>query len=67
MLFDGSIVGKVISCEKNEKLVWEWRQSSWAADAISTCMLTFKEDSPGCTTLSLEQTNIPKVRTLIRN
>ena len=20
---------QIVSCEKNEKLVWEWRQSSW--------------------------------------
>jgi len=59
-LFDGSITGKVVSCEMNEKLVWEWRQSSWAAGTFSLCTLTFKEDAPGCTMLVLEQTAIPK-------
>jgi len=59
MLFDGSIVGKVLECEAESRLVWEWRQSSWPDGTASKCVLTFSEQGAGCTKVSLNHTGIP--------
>ncbi|EKX44680.1 hypothetical protein GUITHDRAFT_72003 [Guillardia theta CCMP2712] len=59
VLFDGAIVGKVLECEMNSKLVWEWRQSSWPAGVRSKCSLEFTEPGEGTCRLKLKQTGIP--------
>ena len=46
-LFDGSISGTVEECSKDQKLVWKWRQSSWAEGVFSTCNIAFTENGAG--------------------
>jgi activator of HSP90 ATPase len=46
-LFDGSISGTVEECSKDQKLVWKWRQSSWADGVFSTCNIVFTENGTG--------------------
>mmetsp|Transcript_24202 Transcript_24202/g.64839 ORF Transcript_24202/g.64839 Transcript_24202/m.64839 type:complete len:361 (+) Transcript_24202:14-1096(+) len=58
-LFDGSISGTVVDFVPEQKIVWKWRQSSWAEGVFSTCTLTFSDNGPGSTRLSVHQTGIP--------
>mmetsp|Transcript_60217 Transcript_60217/g.141819 ORF Transcript_60217/g.141819 Transcript_60217/m.141819 type:complete len:366 (-) Transcript_60217:213-1310(-) len=58
-LFDGSIVGKVVECEDEKRIVWDWRQSSWPEDCVSKAVLTFAEQNEGVTKVSLSHTGIP--------
>ncbi len=46
-LFDGSISGTVVECLRDQKLVWKWRQSSWADGVFSTCNVVFAENGTG--------------------
>jgi len=59
VLFDGSITGETVSCTQNEKLVWLWRQSSWAEGKMSTATLTFDQTAPGTTVVKLVHTGVP--------
>jgi len=61
MLYDGAVTGKLIECEPNKKLVYEWRQTSWNPSDISKCTITFEDgkDGPASTKVTLKQTGIP--------
>lgn len=59
VLFDGSITGETVSCMPHEKLVWLWRNSSWASGCMSTVTLTFDQTGPGTTLVKLVHTGVP--------
>jgi activator of HSP90 ATPase len=59
-LFNGGIQGKQIELVKNEKVVQEWRSSSWPAGVFSRVVITFSSPSDGKTVMKLVQTGIPE-------
>jgi len=61
MLFDGAVMGKLIECVPNEKLVYDWRQTAWCEGVMSKCTITFDqgEDGEGTSKVTLKQTGIP--------
>jgi hypothetical protein len=42
---------RMLQCEPNKKLVYEWRQTSWNPSDVSKCTITFEDgkDGPGST------------------
>eukprot|EP00802_Teleaulax_amphioxeia_P014626 Tamp_14696.p1 GENE.Tamp_14696~~Tamp_14696.p1 ORF type:complete len:357 (+),score=97.90 Tamp_14696:387-1457(+) len=61
MWYDGAVTGKLIECEPNKKLVYEWRQTAWNPADVSKCTITFEpgKDGPATTKVTLKQTGIP--------
>jgi activator of HSP90 ATPase len=59
MLFDGAVTGKLIECDPNKRLVYEWRQTAWCPADVSKCTIEFDEQSAGSTKVTLKQTGIP--------
>jgi len=59
MMFDGAVTGKLIECEPDQKLVYEWRQTAWNTADVSKCCITFEEEQAGSTKVVLKQTGIP--------
>jgi len=39
MLFDGAVTGKLVECDPNKKLVYEWRQTAWCPADVSKCTI----------------------------
>ena len=59
-LFNGSIEGKQIEIVQNERIVQDWRSSSWPAGVFSRVVITFSSPSEGKTIMQLKQTGIPE-------
>eukprot|EP00163_Fabomonas_tropica_P014296 TRINITY_DN26078_c0_g1_i1.p1 TRINITY_DN26078_c0_g1~~TRINITY_DN26078_c0_g1_i1.p1 ORF type:complete len:357 (-),score=97.57 TRINITY_DN26078_c0_g1_i1:56-1081(-) len=60
MYLAGAISGKNISVSAPEKLVQEWRASSWPAGHHSRVEITITEKERGSTHLALVQTGVPR-------
>ncbi|CAM8969792.1 unnamed protein product [Rhodiola kirilowii] len=59
-IFDGSVTGKNVELQESKLIVQKWRFGSWADDIYSTVRITLDEPSPGYTTLTLKQTDVPE-------
>ncbi|KAK9768022.1 Co-chaperone [Basidiobolus ranarum] len=58
-LFNGEISGKFLEIIPEEKIVMEWRLSSWAEGVLTNVTLTLEEVEEG-TALNLQQKDIPR-------
>ncbi|CAM8890031.1 hypothetical protein QQ045_025846 [Rhodiola kirilowii] len=59
-IFDGSVTGKNVELQEAKLIVQKWRFGSWADGIYSTVRITLDEPSPGYTTLTLKQTDVPE-------
>uniref|UniRef100_A0A7N0TXT9 Activator of Hsp90 ATPase AHSA1-like N-terminal domain-containing protein n=1 Tax=Kalanchoe fedtschenkoi TaxID=63787 RepID=A0A7N0TXT9_KALFE len=59
-IFDGSVTGKNVELQEGKLIVQKWRFGSWADGIYSTVRITLDEPSPGYTTLTLKQTDVPE-------
>ena len=59
-LFNGSITGTQVEIVPNERIVQDWRSSSWPEGVHSRVVITFSSPSEGRTVMRLKQTGIPE-------
>ena len=59
-LFNGSITGTQVEIVPNERIVQDWRSSSWPKGVHSRVVITLSSPSEGRTVLRLKQTGIPE-------
>ena len=59
-LFNGSITGTQVEIVPNERIVQDWRSSSWPKGVHSRVVITFTSPSEGRTVMRLKQTGIPE-------
>ena len=55
-LFDGSVVGKILSLEKDSRIEMKWKPKEW--NSYSTAAITLRPGN-GCTQITLVQSDIP--------
>jgi|MDSX01.1.fsa_nt_gb activator of HSP90 ATPase len=59
-MFDGNVQGETTEYVPGEKIVQNWRFSSWPDDHFSVVTVTFREPEPGNCFVDLVQTNVPE-------